>query len=196
LSNLVCKSMSSRQRILETALKLFNQEGYSQVSINKIRAVAQVSNGSFFHAFKTKEELASEIYLDSLSSYHQGILQAIEHSPGPENGIGLVLSAHFSWVEDERSRAQFLFNHSQSAWMNKIKSEQEEENQLFFATFSQWLEGLINQSKVKDLPVEIFIAQLIGPSQILCRAWLSGKAIANPSIYKDRMINLAIEALL
>ncbi|MBX3475561.1 MAG: TetR/AcrR family transcriptional regulator [Planctomycetes bacterium] len=46
-----------RERLLETATKLFYQNGYRATGINEIIDAAEIAKASFYHHFKTKEDL-------------------------------------------------------------------------------------------------------------------------------------------
>lgn len=50
----------TRERIIEAARRLFNQRGFSDVSIDEIMAVAGLTRGGFYNHFKTKDELYAE----------------------------------------------------------------------------------------------------------------------------------------
>ena len=50
----------TRERILETASRLFHQQGYNSTGINQIIREADVAKGSLYHIFKSKEELCVE----------------------------------------------------------------------------------------------------------------------------------------
>jgi TetR/AcrR family transcriptional repressor of nem operon len=50
----------SRIKILDAALDVFRAKGYSATRVEDICAAAGLTKGSFFHHFKTKEELAIE----------------------------------------------------------------------------------------------------------------------------------------
>lgn len=59
----------TRQRLLESALYLFWLQGYAATGIAEILARAKANAGSFYHFFKTKEELllaVLEFYIRSL----------------------------------------------------------------------------------------------------------------------------------
>lgn len=50
----------TRRRIVESARRLFNRKGFSEVSIDEIMAGAGLTRGGFYHHFKTKDELYAE----------------------------------------------------------------------------------------------------------------------------------------
>jgi TetR/AcrR family transcriptional repressor of nem operon len=59
----------TRQRLIEAALYLFWLQGYAATGIAEILARAKANSGSFYHFFKTKEQLllaVLEFYIQSL----------------------------------------------------------------------------------------------------------------------------------
>lgn len=57
-----------KERIIETALDLFQQKGYHGVSVDEIVEKAGTSKGGFYHNFKSKDALLYEIH-DVFISY-------------------------------------------------------------------------------------------------------------------------------
>lgn len=53
------KSMETRAKIFRAAKHILQKKGYDQLSIKNICEEAGVSNGSFYHHFKTKDDLLS-----------------------------------------------------------------------------------------------------------------------------------------
>jgi AcrR family transcriptional regulator len=49
--------MKPKERILDIAFQLFHQQGYNSTGINQIISEAQVAKASFYHHFKSKEDL-------------------------------------------------------------------------------------------------------------------------------------------
>ena len=50
----------TRQRILESARRLFNSKGFAEVSIGEIMAKAGLTHGGFYRHFSDKSELYAE----------------------------------------------------------------------------------------------------------------------------------------
>jgi AcrR family transcriptional regulator len=66
--------MTTREKILETAMNLFVEKGIQGTSTASIAKKAGISSGTLFYHFKTKEELVHELYnfiFDSLINYHK-----------------------------------------------------------------------------------------------------------------------------
>lgn len=55
--------ISTKDKIIEAAWKLFHEKGYEETTIEDIVATAQISKGSFYYNFNRKDEL-----LDTLST--------------------------------------------------------------------------------------------------------------------------------
>ncbi len=54
--------MSNRERILETAVELFNTHGAAKVGTNKIAAHLGISPGNLYYHFKNREEIIRTIF--------------------------------------------------------------------------------------------------------------------------------------
>ena len=59
LSRQQLKSQETKAKIFRAAKNILQKKGYEQLSIKNICEEAGVSNGSFYHHFKTKDDLLS-----------------------------------------------------------------------------------------------------------------------------------------
>ncbi len=85
--------MSTRERIIEAAARLFSRKPYSKVSVEEVAREAGVSKGAVFHYFKSKLELAEQALASFLERLVAAPLRAILASRAPfEEKVGRMLS--------------------------------------------------------------------------------------------------------
>ncbi len=65
-----------RTFVVETALRLFRERGYEHVSVDDIIAATGTSKGTFYHYFKSKDELLGEIPKQQLEIVRQWAVRA------------------------------------------------------------------------------------------------------------------------
>lgn len=73
LSKQQLKSRETRAKIFQAAKRILQRQGYEQLSIKNICEEAGVSNGSFYHHFKTKDDLLS-YYIEEQPSINPDLL--------------------------------------------------------------------------------------------------------------------------
>lgn len=74
LSKQQLKSKETKERIFQAAKEIIQKEGYENLSIKNICESAGVSNGSFYHHFKTKDDLLS-YYIEDLPTINPDLLE-------------------------------------------------------------------------------------------------------------------------
>ena len=67
------KSLETKHNIFRAAKNILRRDGYEQLSIKNICEEAGVSNGSFYHHFKTKDDLLS-YYIEEQPSINPDLL--------------------------------------------------------------------------------------------------------------------------
>jgi AcrR family transcriptional regulator len=60
-----------RKEILSSALKLFSEKGYHNVSMHEIARRAEFSVGTLYHFFKNKEDLYKALIMENALEYHR-----------------------------------------------------------------------------------------------------------------------------
>ena len=73
LSKQQIKSRETKAKIFQAAKRILQKQGYEQLSIKNICEEAGVSNGSFYHHFKTKDDLLS-YYIEEQPSMDPDLL--------------------------------------------------------------------------------------------------------------------------
>src|SRR5208282_5510962 len=87
IMNTASLAPSSKGKLLDAALQVIRAKGYTATRVEDICAAASLTKGSFFHHFKSKEDLA---------------LAAAEH--WNEITGGLFLAAPYHLLHDPRER--------------------------------------------------------------------------------------------
>lgn len=59
----------TRDRVLSTALELFNEGGTASVSTNHVAAAAEISPGNLYYWFADKDEIVRELYARFVAAY-------------------------------------------------------------------------------------------------------------------------------
>lgn len=68
------KSKATKEKIFQAAKRILKKKGYEELSIKNICEEAGVSNGSFYHHFKTKDDLLS-YYIEELPGINPDVLE-------------------------------------------------------------------------------------------------------------------------
>jgi AcrR family transcriptional regulator len=185
----------ARGDLLAAGLAVFDRDGFEGATVAAIRGRARASNGSFFHFFGSKKELAGTLFLEVLQRYHAAVLTAIDTSSCAQEGIGRLIGAHLDWVMNNRREARFLFEISRSEWTEDLREAQRAQNSRLTEGIEKWRAPLIARGELLPMTSTLFFSQIIGPAQIFCRAWLSGRDRSDPRHQADILIACAIRAL-
>jgi AcrR family transcriptional regulator len=204
-----------REDLLSAGLAVFDRDGFEGATVAAIRKRARASNGSFFHVFASKKELAGALFLDVVAQYHAAMLRALDHPPSAkenakenakdgakdgadgeaEQGIGRLIRAHLDWVVNNRREARYLFEISRSEWAEDVRDAQRAENARFSEGIERWRAPLVARGELLAMTPILFLSQIVGPAQIFCRAFLSGRDRADPRPQADILIACAVRAL-
>ncbi|GAB5435294.1 TetR/AcrR family transcriptional regulator [Falsiruegeria mediterranea] len=186
-------SSTTKELIQAAALRLFDEHGVAATSIAQIRSEVGISNGSFFHAYKTRDSLCADIYLLALKDYHAALVADLPKTA--QDGIAALITAHLEWVVTSGPLARFLFKHARPEWLDNIRAEQASENAKLAESLATWRAPLAKAGALHPMPEMMFFAQLIGPAQIFCRAWLSGRYAEDPRTHAQALIDSACRVL-
>jgi AcrR family transcriptional regulator len=186
---------TAREDLLAAGLVVFDRDGFEGATVAAIRTRARTSNGSFFHFFGSKKELAGTLFLEILGHYHAAVLAALAGRCGAREGVAGLIHAHLDWVVNSRREARYLFEISRSEWTEEIRGAQRAQNSRLAEAVERWRTPLIARGELLPMPASLFFSQLIGPAQVFCRAWLSGRDGTDPRDQADILIACAIRAV-
>jgi AcrR family transcriptional regulator len=96
--------VDSRQEILRTAARLFQQRGYDATSMNDVAAALKLSKGGLYHHFQSKDEILFEIMNHAMEITQERVLNPVRGIADPEERLRALIRLHIEVVLSARDR--------------------------------------------------------------------------------------------
>lgn len=184
-------NMDRKQAILDAALACFNEQGIEATSIDSIRARCGASVGSIYHHFGNKEGIAAHLFASAVNGYWDELLTILPQQTEASAAIRTMVTCYVDWVVQHQDLARFLYQARtvvvRSGKGDALRQQAKAHFQALLTQFQPWLEG----GQLRQLPIELYAALIIGPAQEYCRAWLSGRTKTSPDALKAWLADAA-----
>jgi AcrR family transcriptional regulator len=102
-------NIKPRQKILESADQLFNQQGIQTTSLADISKAAEVSKGTLFYHFKSKDDLILEIAIQYIKTVEAKMLALIESKTEDQTLSSLALQLINRVIEAKQRNRLHLY---------------------------------------------------------------------------------------
>jgi TetR/AcrR family transcriptional regulator, cholesterol catabolism regulator len=96
--------VDSRQEILRTAARLFQQRGYDATSMNDVAGALKLSKGGLYHHFQSKDEILFEIMNHAMEITQERVLNPVRGIADPEERLRALIRLHIEVVLSPRDR--------------------------------------------------------------------------------------------
>jgi AcrR family transcriptional regulator len=96
--------VDSRQEILRTAARLFQQRGYDATSMNDVAGALKLSKGGLYHHFQSKDEILFEIMNHAMDITEERVLNPVRTIPDPCERLRALIRLHIEVVLSPRDR--------------------------------------------------------------------------------------------
>jgi len=96
--------VDSRQEILRTAARLFQQRGYDATSMNDVAAALKLSKGGLYHHFQSKDEILFEIMNHAMEITQERVINPVRGIADPEERLRALIRLHIEVVLSPRDR--------------------------------------------------------------------------------------------
>jgi AcrR family transcriptional regulator len=97
-------ALDSRQEILRTSARLFQQRGYDATSMNDVAAALKLSKGGLYHHFQSKDEILFEIMNHAMEITQERVLDPVRGIADPEERLRALIRLHIGIVLSPRDR--------------------------------------------------------------------------------------------
>ena len=97
-------AIDSRQEILRTAARLFQQRGYDATSMNDVAAALKLSKGGLYHHFQSKDEILFNLMNHAMDITQERVIDEVKRVDDPEERLRTLIRRHIEVVMSVRDR--------------------------------------------------------------------------------------------
>jgi AcrR family transcriptional regulator len=148
--------VDSRQEILRTAARLFQQRGYDATSMNDVAAALKLSKGGLYHHFQSKDEILFEIMNHAMEITQERVLNPVRGIADPEDRLRALIRLHIEVVLSPRDREITVMLHENHplppALRKRINARKKDYIHFLESLMTEVQNKAQNQSKSKVSP--------------------------------------------
>lgn len=164
--------LPTRDKLLQAAAQVFSQHGFASAAMELVRQQAGVSNGSLYHHFPTKAQLADALYAWTLRDFHAAQLAPIRGRASAQNGVKGMVRAYVDWVCANPERARLLHDLKRSGDLAGGSGEWQQANAETLGVLREWIERQMAAGEMRTMPLSVWMAVVFGPAMSLTGAWV------------------------
>lgn len=161
------KGQLTRQKLLETAEKIFGEKGYYETSVVDITQQAGVAQGTFYNYFPSKYAIFEELVVQLSRDLRLEIKEAIGNASNYEEAQKIGFQAFFIWAKNHRN----LYSIVQQSVLVDPKLYRYYYERLANG-FSKALTDAMYDGEFKTLDIEAVTFCLMGIGQFLGMRWV------------------------
>jgi AcrR family transcriptional regulator len=161
----------TRARLLEAAAKVFLAQGFGNASMDLVRQHAGVSNGSLYHHFPSKAQLADALYAHTLREFHAVLMQPIRGRAAAQSGVKGLVRAYVEWVVANPEGARLLHELRRSGDLAG-GGEWEAVNAEGWGVLREWVRKKSQAGEMRVMPFGVWNSVVFSPAIGLTRHWV------------------------
>lgn len=182
-----------RTRILDAALEVFLEEGIFAGSLDQVCRAADISKGSLFHHFRSKEALAAEITANALEALFQARHVGVE--TGARDGVTKLVGGTLDWFERNRALGIWLMVAPRWEPGDPDAAPIEEVRRRHLEYVGYWLHAQHRARVFRRLPITAYEPLVVGPTWQFLQGWVHRRKQAELKKIRPVLIQAAWLAL-
>lgn len=131
----------SRQEILRTAARLFQEKGYDATSMQDIASALDLSKAALYHHFESKDEILFQIMSYGMDIFENQVLGAAKSIADPEERLKACIRLHVQVVLGGQDREITVILHENHA----LPAEEKRQINARKKAYIVYLENLIGE---------------------------------------------------
>jgi AcrR family transcriptional regulator len=166
------EKLRQRREMLDTALKLFSEKGFHNVSMHEISKNAEFAVGTLYKFFKNKEELYKALIMENSDRFHEALTKALEETEDEIEKLRNYVTAKSKVFRDNVSLIRLYFAETRGASFNikaGLDNEIRERYKRFMVTLALVFESGIKRKRFQKIAEPFHLAVALDS---LCNTFL------------------------
>ena len=186
---------AKKKHILNSALKIFASKGYNNTNMKDILTEADISVGSFYFYFSSKDELFENLYDDMNEMYLNVISDALEDIfQNPVQSICKAITLALWSFQRNRELAKIML--IEAVGLNPHFEQKRKTNNKRFSRILEEILGQLNDKGIINaVDVNVAAIALMGSVYTLIIDWLQEDSSINPVEFAYPLTIYNIQAL-
>jgi AcrR family transcriptional regulator len=167
----------TRDKLLAAAARVFLRHGFGAASMDQVRQEAGVSNGSLYHHFPTKAQLADALYAHTLRDFHAALLEPVAGRASAQAAVKAMVRVHIDWVLRHPEAARLLQDLKRAGPLAAGAGEWAQANDQGFGALRAWVDVKVAAGEMRPLPFPVWVAVVFAPSLSLTSFWITQSSV-------------------
>ncbi|MFN4276748.1 MAG: TetR/AcrR family transcriptional regulator [Ferrovibrio sp.] len=185
----------TRERALIAALALFDAQGVESTTIEQVRDAAEVSIGSLYHHFGSREGLVTALYEDLLERYRVALMAELSRHDTPRAFLDAFVKTHIAWSIRHPDAARFLAEHRYHRAVTVAEAKLQRGTADFLRPLMLLFRPAVETGILKPIAPDVLISLIVGPVQAWLRSHRAGKASIRPDLAAKQLADTIWDAI-
>jgi len=173
------RAMETKRRIAEAALELFNEKGFTNVTVDEIIEKTSTSKGAFYNHFKSKHDIFLNKFNEIDDFYVQELLPKLSQIDSAVEKLHVFLNMQMTYIEKDLG-----WDVTRTIYEHALNTERESfflnpDRPLYNILLDLFVEGQKKKEFREDLTAEQMVAILVKVMRGMLYDW---------SIYKGNYL--------
>jgi AcrR family transcriptional regulator len=182
-----------RRRILDAALRCFDEKGFAATTIEDICAVADMHVGSIYHHFAGKDDVFEHLAREALADYLAGVVDALDGGKSPEQSIRRLVAFHMRWVEEQPALTRLMLRWEET---ERDRPSGREHYAQYSEAIGTWLRREARTGRIRRMEPDLYSTLLMGPLMEHARQRSAGLTSASPQTMQRGLVAGLVRVLI
>jgi AcrR family transcriptional regulator len=190
------RRQQTRDLVLDTALRLFNEHGYLGVRVEDIAQEAGVSRATFYKHFAEREQVLAELFERLLGPGSEATPTASPEAPGSatiEEQVVIAVEDAVHRMLAQEDLARFVY--SLPVRHSALLRPEVRTTPPVFVEVTHLLDQGVDRGEVRDdIPVDLLARHVLAALETAMRDWAEGR-VADPMTHLRIMLTLSFHGV-